>query len=354
MSFAVYHRQDVAYIPYRTTTLDWNIDYLPFVYIDGGEQNIFYKIASSLLFGLFTREPTPTVSVIPNSVKYLRFNYFNSELEKGCIPDSVKHLHFGNDFNKYIGRGCIPDSVTHLSFGHAFNRCLKYCCIPNSVTHISFGGSFDQPLVKGYIPNSVRHITFGRSFNRALHKDHIPNSVTYLEFGYRFNQKLGVGHIPNGVTHLTFGNMFNQKLEHGHIPDGVTNLTFGLRFNQTLDKGDLPNSIINITFGLHFDQNIEHVPNSLETIRYLHCQKTTDLSNVPLNVNVIIIPHEHDITLSHTPHRVYIRSGSFDQKIIDNQMEGVYYIDTVEKDNAKYLVVHGDNYISIRAKSARK
>lgn len=48
-------------------------------------------------------------------------------------------------------------------------------------------------------------------------------------------------------------------------------------------------------------------------------------------------------------------SGSRNEEIINNGIEGIHYVDTIEENGMKYLLVHGDDYVpNTRAKSARK
>ena len=61
------------------------------------------------------------------------------------------------------------------------------------------------------------------------------------------------------------------------------------------------------------------------------------------------------ISLVGIKHKVYIESCHLDEQIIAGEMEGVHYIDTIEDNDKKYLLVHGDDYVpNTKAKSARK
>lgn len=195
----------------------------------------------------------------------------------------------------------------------------------------------DICLEVGYIPYGVTWLEFDHNFNQKLEKNHIPNSVTHLFFGGRFNQPLEKGHIPNGVIYLSFGRFFNQKIEKNHIPDSVTHLSFGQCFNQKLDP--------------------ESIPADLKYVTCVCRNTPIDLSNIPLYVEVFIIPYydNENIVLSNVRHKIHVNAGHLDKQIIDNEMEGVYYIDTIEKNSIKYILVHGDDYIPVTtAKSARK
>lgn len=53
---------------------------------------------------------------------------------------------------------------------------------------------------------------------------------------------------------------------------------------------------------------------------------------------------------------VYIDENiSIRDSISVREIDGIYYIDTIEKDDIRYLLVHGDKYVpGIDIKSARK
>lgn len=218
------------------------------------------------------------------------------------------------------------------------------CCIPRDVTELFFY-YFDDPLNVGYIPNGV----------------------TFLSLGDWFNQPLDIGHIPDSVTHLVFGDWFDQPLKPGHIPDSVTHLVFGDSFNQLLDVGHIPDSVIHITFGEGFRNEFNNIPNSLESIICHHNNDLACFINVPLYIRMYITlsyfgeadpdpdyESEQELILSGVRHQLYIESGYLDKRIKNGTMEGAHYIDTIKEDGIEYLVVRGDDYVPMRAKSARK
>lgn len=209
----------------------------------------------------------------------------------------------------------------------------------------------------GDIPDSVKYLGFGGSFNQSLAIGHIPESITYLDFGYQFNRPLDKGHIPDSVTHLIFSKRFNQQLKQGYIPNGVTYLEFSDAFNQELHKGDIPDSVVTLCFGRQFDKKLsfELLPLNLEAIACIGRDTPIDLSDIPLYIKIYIVPCDYNIDLSNVKHQILIPSSICDHMIITDGIFGVHYIDTIEENNMKYLLVHGDDYVYHKAaKSARK
>jgi hypothetical protein len=135
-------------------------------------------------------------NMIPNTVKYVDFDYDFDKSLQCCIPNSVTHLLFRDYFNRPI-ENCIPDSVTHLIFGYYFNRSIKNC-IPNSVTHLEFGCRFNKPI-ENCIPDSVVYLKFGNYFNQSI-KNCIPKSVIYLHIS--INLDFTIDTLPNTLKYL--------------------------------------------------------------------------------------------------------------------------------------------------------
>lgn len=167
------------------------------------------------------------------------------------------------------------------------------------------------------------------------------------------------GCIPDSVTHLIFGDSFNQPLEKGCIPDGVTDLMFGQSFNQELDIGHIPDSVVRVTFGTCFNQAPEkcHMPSSLDTIIYRDRNVIINMVNISPNIRVHLIPRgkSKNIYLANVKNRIYVKSCHLDTRIMNGEIQGVHYVDTIEENGITYLLVHGDAYVpNNRAKSARK
>lgn len=186
--------------------------------------------------------------------------------------------------------------------------------------------------------------------------DHIPDNIHNL---YWFiNVPIRIRNIPNTVTHLILGNAFNQELQIGQIPDNVTHLTFGWFFNQKIEKGHLPDSIKCLAFGHHFDQVLkaDTIPSNLEVIKCIHRNTPIDLTNIPRYIRVYMYTSGcSKISLSGTKHHVYVQSDAFRQNLIDGEVEGVHYIDTVVENGEEYILVNGDDYEHVATlKSARK
>lgn len=267
----------------------------------------------------------------------------------------MTHLSISEDTNRVLDTSYIPDSVTHFTFDDIYDTLN--CRLPDSVTHLTFGVCYNQPLYSGAISNNITHLTFGDDFNQPLESGHIPDSVIHLIFGFDFNQPLEPGHIPASVTHLIFGHKFNKPLEPGHIPDSVTYLAFGDNFNQKLKAGDIPDGVTHLSFQ-HYRQILkkEAIPLYLEAVTCRYDKVITCLTNMPLHIKVYITDtNKHfRMWLSVIRHLVYLESGEHDDDIINGRMD-MHYLDTVEENGKKYLVVHGDDYIPYsKAKSARK
>lgn len=323
--FSIENNDDLNRIPNGTTSLIWDIDVLPIPGDIPDSVNV-------LSFGSMFNQNLAKYDIID----YLVWFLFGEKSVKSHIPSSVNMLIL-----------CGPDH--HLQVGH----------IPDSVTQLSLCGTFNNPLEVGHIPNSIVHLVLGgsspTSFNQKLQIGLIPNSVINLMFDHSFNQKLETGHIPNSVINLTFKGLFDQKLEVGHIPDSVTNLTFGTCFNQPLKKGHIPDSVVCLSFGIMFNHVLEPeiIPMNLETLSCYH-NHATILSKVPLYIKVYYSTYMPSIDLTNIRHLVRIRSGGLNDKIIDGEIKGVYYVNRVIENDVDYLLVHGDDYVYMPpAKSAR-
>lgn len=341
--FVVRNKNDISTIPANTTKLKWDIDELP---IPG---------------------------VIPASVTYLKFGYtFNQKLHQHNILDRISGFLFGRELDQHI----IPASVTHITFGEMFNQPLKPGDIPASVTHITFKGSFNHKLQPGHIPYGVIGLAICGDYDHPLEVGQIPDSVTSLVLGRiiyglmvydsmelvdvrpSFNQKLSPGHIPHGVRSLSFGCSFNRKLDIGDIPDSVVYLRFGFYFNQKLEKGHIPNSVAHLEFGYKFNQVLE--PESLPiNLISLMCRgnHSVIISKVPLHIRIYYLTAAPNMAIDLSDIRclVYIPSSDLDEKIMNGDIHGIYYVDKATIGDITYLLVHGNDYVyTPSVKSARK
>lgn len=248
----------------------------------------------------------------------------------------------------------IPDSMPRLD--RWYSQPINRSTIPDGTTHVELITA--DTLYEGYIPPSVTHLDLGLAFNHPLQSGHIPNGVMRLDLGYMFNQPLQVGHIPPSVTHLVLSDNYDLVLEKGCIPDGVTHITFGMRYNQPLQPGSIPDSVTHLVFCGIFRHRLDpkHLSKNLKVIQCRYYDDIGFLSNVPSHIRIYVEPNHMfctNFTLDNVPHCVYIQSGEFDQEIINNRINGIHYVDTVQEDGITYLFVHGDNYICT-SKSARK
>lgn len=289
------------------------------------------------------------------------------------IPNDAHTLVIGHEFNQTLSRYDMLDNIIWFFTG----RKSRKSHIPSSVTTLILNG-YSQQLQVGDIPNNVTRLSICGPFDNSLQVGHIPDSVTCLILGdikyfamapnpgepitpiiYKsFDQELKVGCIPDSVTTLVFGHAFNRKLQVGHIPDSVVDLIFGMRFNRKLEKGHIPDSVVNLTFGSAFSQVLEPeiLPTNLESLT-CHDNLATILSKVPQYIQVYAGSYfdGQKIELSDVRHLVRVKSGSLDEDIINGEIDGVYYVDTVEENNTKYLLVRGNDYLHVPpVKSANK
>lgn len=207
----------------------------------------------------------------PKSITHLYFDwYFNEDIKDflfTSIMTNLTHIIFSTNFNKSI-KGCIPNSVTYLHFGDEsiFNQDIEDC-IPNAITHLFFGCQFNKNI-KACIPNSVTHLVFGPAFNQNI-EGCIPNSMkanlTHLFFTFGFNQDIK-GCIPNSVTHLFFGYEFNRNIK-GYLPKSLKYLVFGSNFDQQIDDECLSESLIELVVP-DSCKNILLTNNTCKIIRY--------------------------------------------------------------------------------------
>jgi hypothetical protein len=119
------------------------------------------------------------------------------------------------------------------------------------------------------------------SFRYSIFVEHIDLKISRftqlkkIVFDDYFNQELNFEYPPN-LKHIVFGKRFNQKIDH--LPDSVEKIKFAPRsqFNHNIEK--YPNQLKEIIFGRMFHQSIDHLPESVEIINMLYCD------DYPLNI----------------------------------------------------------------------
>lgn len=86
MEFHVDYEDDITNIPDDAEILYWNIDVAP---IGRHGLSVLDYITNMSPVNYFAQND------IPYGIRDLRFLYFDRELRKGAIPNSVTHLHLG-------------------------------------------------------------------------------------------------------------------------------------------------------------------------------------------------------------------------------------------------------------------
>ena len=57
------------------------------------------------------------------------------------LSQSLKVLHFGNDFNQPLYPDSLPESLNELYFGYNFNQLIKSNILPKSLNKLYFGNN---------------------------------------------------------------------------------------------------------------------------------------------------------------------------------------------------------------------
>ncbi|EGG19837.1 hypothetical protein DFA_06939 [Cavenderia fasciculata] len=130
---------------------------------------------------------------------------FNTPLNEGLLPETLKILKILGKFNQPIKEGDIPDSVKTLMFGNRYNQPLPVGVLPSTLQSLVFGNDYNQPLSDGVLPTSLRSLEFGWRYNQPLSVGVLPKSLEELKFGWNYNQLLSVGVLPTSLKSLVFG-----------------------------------------------------------------------------------------------------------------------------------------------------
>ncbi|EAL70098.1 hypothetical protein DDB_G0274411 [Dictyostelium discoideum AX4] len=161
----------------------------------------------------------------------------------------------------------IPDTCKSIKFTY-FDQQLTRNIIGNSLTSINFSNEFNQSLsdTKGepWLPRTLKSLTFGKSFQHSIHRDEMPPSLTTLIFIPVYKGVIQYGSIPKSVTTLHYSLFFKEhdiyKFDLTSVPGGTTSLEFDFYYNGTIEKGMIPHYVTSLKFRMG-DYKLE--PNSL-------------------------------------------------------------------------------------------
>ncbi|KAM9964049.1 hypothetical protein ACTFIW_005692 [Dictyostelium discoideum] len=110
--------------------------------------------------------------IFPNSLKELTFgNDFNISLSNGgFFNEGLQVLKFGYSFNSEIELGLLPKSLKHLEFGGCFNNKIKIGCLPNGLKILKFDewGNFNQPFEFNVLPIELEQLFLPKCYNQPL------------------------------------------------------------------------------------------------------------------------------------------------------------------------------------------
>lgn len=82
-----------------------------------------------------------------------------------------------------------------------------------------------------------------------------------------------------------------------------------------------------------------------------------DLSEIPLDTKIYmsVLGNIDSAALLNTRHQVYIYNCLNSHEIINGEIKGIHYVDTIEENGVQFMLVRGDSYVpNTKAKSARK
>ena len=165
--------------------------------------------------------------------------------------------------------------IIGIEFNGCFNSEVDKYCLPSTLKIIKFGKQFNKPVDN--LPQSLESIVFGSSFNQNV--DKLPQnlkSVVFDTYSY-FNQN--VDKLPQSLEFVFFGESFNQNVDN--LPQKLKSIIFGRKFNQNVDK--LPQNLESIVFSKYYYRKINKLPQKLKKIK-IH--KDTHISNLILPQNV--------------------------------------------------------------------
>ena len=154
--------------------------------------------------------------IFPESIKKIRLEFFNQDLDNIYFPEKLEILNLGNLFNKPLNSLSRYKYLKQLYLGYSYNRHFH---------------------INDCLPDSLEEIVFGRRFNKSIDNIIWPSNLKYLRFGDKFNQKIDETKFPKKLEILIFGDYFNQTIDHenkSYLPNKLELLSFGRNFNQPI------------------------------------------------------------------------------------------------------------------------
>lgn len=232
---------------------------------------------------MFTINTIDDYENIPKKTKNLIFGkYFNQDIEKKFIPQSVICIKFDKDsqFNDIIKPGSLPVNLKELHLDSTlYNNPIEKKTLPSNLTHLNLGSAFDQELKPGVLPDSLEYLSMP-NYTHILKKGVIPPKIKDLKLTY-YNHPITEGVLPDELEVLKLIN-FNNTIEE--LPWSVTELYFGDKFNQPIDHILQNSNLKYLTLGDDFNQPLDFVPESLTELSINIYRHEIDLSNIPKNV----------------------------------------------------------------------
>ncbi|ARF08578.1 FNIP repeat protein [Catovirus CTV1] len=245
---------------------------------------------------------------MPESVKHIEFgDYFNKPIDFSRYK-SLHTLIFGNRFNQPVTKW--PTRMKKLVLGRDYNQILNN--LPNSLQEIDLGSSFNDSI--DCLPDSVLSIILGSSFNQIINK--WPKSVTKVKFSY-LNSNLikewadsithlevfslfgGLNKWPKNLTHFKIGSGFKGKITN--FPESITNLHIGDMCDHYIDNW--PQNLELLILGDMFNQNIDNLPESVVDIK-LGRNFSTKINKWPKGLTKLYVNGIYNHSLADLPSTV--------------------------------------------------
>ncbi|KAN0031235.1 hypothetical protein ACTA71_010318 [Dictyostelium dimigraforme] len=185
-------------LPKTLQSLDYSIQ---------DESNSILTNIYELLNDSFLNDGLKTLSIdLPN----IDSNNIDGINFSGIFPNSLKQLTFGNNFNTNLnqlnnGGTVFNEGLEILKFGYKFNSDIEIGLLPSTLKQLELGGSFNNKIKIGSLPNGLKILKFDEwgNFNQPFEFNALPSELEqlYLPRGY-YQPLLSPGILPSTLKVL--------------------------------------------------------------------------------------------------------------------------------------------------------
>eukprot|EP01133_Synstelium_polycarpum_P014762 gene14762-17442_t len=181
-----------------------------------------------------TVDSVPSDLITPDKTHVTLADAFNTKMQPGCFPATVKEITLGQQYNKILEVGVVPEGVESFTFGYSWNGVVAPGSLPKSLKSLAFGHLYSQYIFPNALPSLLQRLVLGAHlYLRAP----LPLSLEELEFSDDFNDELMYGTLPLRLKRLTLGHGYRQDIKQGVLPRTIIHLNLGYSYNWSIPAG---------------------------------------------------------------------------------------------------------------------